>query len=306
MDRALLLASTLCFLAGFGVAMFLLGGGKWRATWLQSGVLAAGFALQTGFLWVRGQQIGRCPLTNLFEVLVFLAWAAVLFYWAVGAAYRLSLLGAFTAPLAFVLQAAALMSPLDHPPVARGTVNPWLELHASFSLLAYGALVLAGVAGTMYRLQERRLKTHQLGATFFQFPPIQTLGETNTRLLLLGFALLTVGMAAGFKVGVSPSPFKMGWSVGVWLLYGGIVVARFISHLSPRRVAGLSAAAACLAIATLWGITFIAEKPQRKLQDSSSKLQGRPERLKGEGSQRIVLAAFRPLPFLLPSLKPGA
>ena len=205
MDRALLLASTLCFLAGFGVAMFQLGAGRWRATWFQSGVLAAGFALQTGFLWVRGHQIGRCPLTNLFEVLVFLAWAAVLFYWAVGAAYRLSLLGAFTAPLAFVLQTAALISPLDQPPAAKAAVNPWLEAHASFSLLAYGAFVLAGVAGAMYRLQERRLKTHQLGCVVLPIPADSAAGRGKRAAAPAGLCLAHGGDGFGIH----------GWSVAL-------------------------------------------------------------------------------------------
>ena len=37
-----------------------------------------GFIFQTAFLSVRGHALGRCPLTNLFEVFIFLAWSVAL------------------------------------------------------------------------------------------------------------------------------------------------------------------------------------------------------------------------------------
>lgn len=260
MDRLLLACSTLCFLLGFAYALFTLGAGRYQNSGFQFAVMLVGFALQSAFLYVRGQQIGRCPLTNLFELLVFLSWATVLFYVVIGPVYRLSLLGAFTAPLAFALQTLAFMFGAAAPTVARGSgVNPWLEAHAAFSVLAYGAFLLAALAGAMFVVQDRQLKSRQLGASFFQLPPIHALGVTNARLLLAGFALLTIGMLAGFGVGHSPSPYKLGWSIGVWLLYGAVLALRSLRHLAPRRVAHASIAAAALALLTLSGITFIAE-----------------------------------------------
>ncbi len=258
MNHGPLIASTLCFLLGFGYVLFALGARAYGASRFQFVVMAAGFALQTLFLYQRGKVIGRCPLTNLFEVLVFLSWAVVLFYLVIGPSYRVSLLGAFTAPLAFALQTVALISGLDSIS-ARAPVNPYLEFHAAFSLLAYGAFVLAGLAGAMYLLQERQLKTRKLNAAFFELPPIHSLGVANSRLIAVGFVLLTVGMLAGFGIGRSTTSFKLGWSIGVWLLYGGILVAQWVRHLAPRRVANLSVLASCLAIATLWGINFISD-----------------------------------------------
>lgn len=275
MNHNVLIASTLCFLLGFGYVLFALGARAYGASRFHFVVLVAGFALQTVFLYQRGNVIGRCPLTNLFEVLVFLSWAVVLFYLVIGPSYRLSLLGAFTAPLAFVLQTVALISGLDSIS-ARTAVNPYLEFHAAFSLLAYGAFVLAGLAGAMYLLQERQLKTRRLNPVFFVLPPIHSLGVANGRLIAVGFILLTLGMLAGFGVGRAPSSFKLGWSIGVWLLYGGILVARWIKHLAPRRVANLSVVASCLAIATLWGITFISDP--RVGNKGNSKLEFRNSR----------------------------
>lgn len=111
MDRLFLVASTFCFLFGFAYSMHALGARVYRPSRLNFFAILAGFVGQSAFLYLRGERIGRCPLTNLFEVFIFLAWAMVLFYLLIGPTYRLSLLGVFTSPLAFVLQIGALLLP---------------------------------------------------------------------------------------------------------------------------------------------------------------------------------------------------
>jgi len=142
--------------------------------------------------------LGRCPITNLFEVFVFLAWSVALAYMLVGPVYRLSLMGAFTAPLVLLLQGFALISPIDTRHPVTVAANSWLEFHASLSLVAYGAFALACIAGVMYLLQERQLKTHHLHSIFYHLPPLTNLFAVITRLLWWGFALYTVGIVSGF------------------------------------------------------------------------------------------------------------
>ena len=99
MDRQLLVLSTFCFLFGFAYTMYALGARVYRRSRLNLIAISLGFLCQTGFLYLRGEALGRCPLTNHFEVLAFLSWSMVLFYLLIGPAYRLSLLGFFTSPL---------------------------------------------------------------------------------------------------------------------------------------------------------------------------------------------------------------
>jgi ABC-type uncharacterized transport system permease subunit len=257
-DRLLLAVSTFCFLLGFAYTMFVLGRGRFQASGFNFWTMAAGFAFQTAFLMVRGRALNACPLTNLFEVLIFLSWSMVLLYFVVGTAYRLSLLGVFTSPLAFVFQAFALMAPIDSAPGPRARVvaQPWLEMHAAISIIAYGAFALACVAGVMYLVQERQLKTHRLRGLFFYLPPIADLAVAINRLILTGFALLTVGLASGFMVkGVEWG--KVTWGVGVWLIYGAVFAADKWRRVTPRRVA---VAAFSITLATLWGLHFINPK----------------------------------------------
>ena len=259
MDRELLIVATLCFFLAMVHTALAIRAGNYRPAGFNFRAIAIGFMFQTAFLSVRGHALGRCPLTNLFEVFIFLAWSVSLIYLLVGPAYRLSLMGAFTAPLVFALQTFALVAPIDlpHQPVRASTV--WLELHASISLIAYGAFALACVAGLMYLVQERQLKRHKLNWLFYHFPPLTDLFAAITRLLWLGFVLLTVGIAAGFFTG-HPLPYEQfSWSLGVWIFYAAILLARHLGTTAPRRIAALCVVGFSAALTLLWGITFLSQ-----------------------------------------------
>ncbi len=259
MDRELLLVSTLFFFLAMVRTVVAIRGGNYQPAGFNFFAIALGFVLQTAFLTVRGQALGRCPLTSLFEVFIFLAWSVSLIYLLVGPAYRLSLMGAFTAPLVFGLQTFALLALIDQRHPRQLDPSPWLELHASVSLIAYGAFALACVAGLMYLVQERQLKRRRLNSMFYHFPPLTDLFAAITRLLWLGFALLTVGIAAGFFTG-QPLPYvKIAWSLGVWLFYAAILFARHLGTTAPRAIAALCVVAFTAALSLLWGITFLSQ-----------------------------------------------
>jgi len=258
MDHFLLIASTFCFLLAFCHTVYALRAGSYRASTFNFSAIACGFFLQSAFLFQRGHALGRCPLTNLFEVFIFLSWSVVLLYLVIGPAYRLSLLGAFTSPLVFLLQAFALLAPLDSAPFRRVAPNPWIELHAAVSVVACGAFALAGVAGVMYLAQEWQLKTRRLRSIFFHLPPITDLAKANSRLLRTGFGLLTVGLLAGFAVR-RPLDWEKAAAVCVWLLYGAMLLADKRHSVGPHRVALFSVLAFSLTMSMLWGINFISE-----------------------------------------------
>ena len=259
MERSFLLASTVCFFFGFAYTMYALGARLLRPSRWTFIIMAAGFVLQTAFLHSRGQAAGRCPLTNLFEVLVFLCWSIVLLYFVVGGTYRLSLLGTFTAPLVFLLQTLAQLLPSSSMPVVfRKSAGVWPELHAALALMAYGAFALACVAGVMYVVQERLLKRHRLNSYFHSLPPIAELSVALQRVMLAGFALLSVGLVAGLLAG-SPAFYKATMIVSgfVWAPYGVLLFLRWKRPFSPRRFAWWAVGAFVLALGTLGALNFL-------------------------------------------------
>jgi HemX protein len=258
-ERYLLILSTLCFLATVVHTIVELRAGVFRPARFNFFAIAAGFVLQTVFLSERGHTLGRCPLTNLFEVFIFLAWSVALIYLVIGPTYRLSLMGAFTAPVIFVIQTFALLAPIDTRHSHRLPANPWLEFHASVSMIAYGAFALACIAGVMYLVQERQIKTHHLHTIFYYLPPLDALYGAITRLLWAGFALYTLGLISGFFVGHPLPRVQIICAFAVWILYAAILQGRHLRRLAPKRVAALCIIGFSAALTLLWGITFTAQ-----------------------------------------------
>jgi len=262
-DRYLLIVSTVCFLAAIAHTIVQLRNGIFRPMRFNFFAVGLGFILQTAFLSIRGHALGRCPITNLFEVVIFVAWSVALFYVVVGPAYRLSLMGAFTAPFVLLLQGFALLAPIDTPRTSKLPANSWLEFHASISLVAYGAFALACIAGVMYLVQERQLKTHQLRSIFYYLPPLTDLFTAITRLLWCGFGLYTLGLLSGFFIGQPLPTVQVICAIGVWLLYAAILQGQHLRRLAPKWVAALCIIGFSAALTLLWGITFTAQIPPR-------------------------------------------
>ena len=258
-DRDLLIISTICFLAAVVRTGVALRAGVFRPGRFTFLAIGLGFVFQTAFLSIRGHALGRCPLTNLFEVFIFLAWSVALIYMLVGPTYRLSLMGAFTAPLVVLLQGFALIAPIDVRHSVKMPANTALEFHASVSLVAYGAFALACIAGVMYLVQERQLKTHQLRSIFYHLPPLTDLFAAITHLLWWGFILYTIGIVSGFFTGRPLPRVQVVAAVGVWLLYAAILQGRYFRRIAPKRVAALCIIGFSVALTLLWGITFSAQ-----------------------------------------------
>ncbi len=257
MERYWLVAAAFCFLLSFGHTLFALGAGTFRPGRFNLATMGAGFAFTSVFLYLRGQIHGSCPITNLFEVLVFLSWSIVLIYLLVGPTYRLSLMGAFSSPLVLGLLLLGLLAPVD-PTSARISSNHWVEFHAALSIIAYGAFGLAAIAGVMYLVQERLLKSHRVSDLLFNLPPITDLGAVNGRLLLIGFILLTIAFSAGLGADLRITSFKTGASIFIWALYGTLLVFQRLRLIPTRQIALGSIGIFILALVTLPSVSHAA------------------------------------------------
>ena len=110
-------------------------------------LLLAAFTLHTTAMFQRGFSIAHCPVNNLYEATMFIAWTIVAACLIVGLLPRLRFLGAFASPVLFAIGVFALMPALDPPrglkPQFSGVVT---SLHAALILLAYGAFGLSATA----------------------------------------------------------------------------------------------------------------------------------------------------------------
>jgi ABC-type uncharacterized transport system permease subunit len=236
MEHIALLVSILGYLFSFGHTLFALGAGRFQPGRFNFIAMAIGAAGQGWYLAMRGAAEHSCPIGNLSEILIFLSWSIALIYLVIGPSYRLSLMGAFTAPLVLVLQIIALLLP-ETRRIAPVTSNPWVETHAAVSLVAYGAFGLACVAGLMFLIQEGELKSRRPAPIFHYLPPISALSSAILRLIWIGFSLLTMSFAAGLLAHLAVANAKFGFSTLIWALYAIILIGAKAGWLAGRRFA---------------------------------------------------------------------
>ena len=226
-------------------------------------LLLGGFGLHLTAMGLRGFSLHHCPVNNLFEATMFIAWTIVTAYLIIGAVARLRFLGAFVSPVLFTLGIFALMPALDPPhgpkPVFSGA---GASLHAAVILQAYGAFALSAVAGVMYLLQEHKLKLHKFSAVFSMFPPIQRLDTITFRLLRNGWLLLTVGLGiGGIVLAQSDKKYsgdlKIAWSALVWAAYLALLVAREKFAQGGRRFAWGAVVVFAFVLLTFWGSNLL-------------------------------------------------
>ncbi len=122
-------------------------------------VTLAGFVVQTAALLLRWREsyqmdIGRVPLSNLYESLVFFTWSTVLIYLIVEFKYKTKAFGAFVMPVAFLalafINVAGISS--DITPLVPALKSNWLFYHVLISFLGYAAFGVAFAISMIYLL----------------------------------------------------------------------------------------------------------------------------------------------------------
>jgi ABC-type uncharacterized transport system permease subunit len=208
-----------------------------------------GWLLQTYGLYLRGQATHSCPIGNTFELVQFVAWSCTLIYLAVGAAFRTSLLGFFSAGMAVLLGTMSLAIPewdsgLRIRPFGG---DPVVAIHASLGLFSYGVFALLALTSLMFLVQHRNLRQKRSGGAFALLPSIVELDHMNLRLLACGVVLLSIALGIaghhwhGHPAAVAPA--KLVVTGAVWLFYVATLAQRLRQHWVGQRFASV-----CLAL----------------------------------------------------------
>lgn len=226
-------------------------------------LLLAAFLLHTTAMWKRGLSFQRCPVNNLYEATLFIAWTIVATYLVLGCLPRLRFLGAFASPVLLVMGVFALMPALDKDRGPTPHFAPaWTSLHAALILLSFGAFGLGAVSALMFLTQEHDLKFHKLRAILSVLPPIQRLEKVTAGLVMAGFGLLTAGLSlhpllAPELAGVDlKNDAILPYSIFVWLVYLVLLGMRW-SGRGGRRFAWGTLGSFAFILLTFWGILLL-------------------------------------------------
>jgi cytochrome c-type biogenesis protein CcsB len=258
------LTLSLYFAATAGFLYFIIRRRKKVGFWSHR-ILLLGFILHTVSLLIEYYHLGAVPGMSLKSSLAFFSWAIVAAYIIFEAKFSIPVLGSFVAPLSvilMILSSTIPISPVMVRPIFKGL---WLPIHVTTSLLGDGIFVIAFIAGIMYLIQERQIKTKRLGAFYARLPSLNILDSINYHAISYGFLLLSIGMITGSIVaqGAHGSFWRWDpkevWSLLTWLCYAVLLHQRMAIGWRGRRSALMAIACFFVLIFTFLGVNLLME-----------------------------------------------
>lgn len=229
------------------------------AVWgLALGALVQGLALATL------HRVEPVPsLTSLPLATSFMAWVGVVFLLIFMWRVRLMGLVAVAGPVAFL---AIFLSSLYLPSAEQSaTPTEGIVPHAHVLLSSAGLSLLgvAGIAGTFFLLEHRRLKRKRPVPGGVRLPSLEALDRVNLTALAVGFPLLTLGVVTGSAwlhsvsgVAWSGSDHET-WTIVAWGIYAGLAVARFAGRQGARQAAASAVAGFAFLLFAVIGVELL-------------------------------------------------
>jgi len=239
---------------------------------LAAWIIRAIFLIHTGAIilrWIESYQmgIGHAPLSNLYESLIFFSWTIALIYIWIETKTGSRIIGVFATPFAFLSMAYASFSPNMNSriqPLLPALQSNWLIAHVITCFLAYAAFAISCSLSIMYLIKKSQAETPKdRQGLLSHFPKISVLDGLIYQTIIIGFLLLTVGIATGSIWAYSAwgsywswDP-KETWSLISWLLYAALLHARMMKGWQGKRIAWLSIIGFVCVLFTYLGVNFI-------------------------------------------------
>ena len=224
----------------------------------------AGLVAHMGAIIQQGIAIGRCPVTNRYEILSLLSWFVVLLSVIVYVRGRLHVMSVILTPLALVVLITSNLLEYILParPLALGAAEEGslFLLHVTIALVGVAALFLTFASSLTYLLQDRILKSKQHGSWLRVLPPLDRCDRLVYQSLMLGFPLLTLGIVTGSLLSASRNGHFWPWradeafSVTAWAIFAVIIYARLARGWRGRKSAYLTIAGFVAGVLTMIGL----------------------------------------------------
>ena len=218
-----------------------------RISQLGSAAMILGFLPHTAALVLRWVLSTHPPSSNMYEYMSLMSWTAVLAFIFVIARFKKAIVGAFVAPVTFMLMVSASLLPKDITQQLMPALQSiWLQIHVFLAAAGEGAFAVAFGVSIMY-LVGRRLESSSMTELARRFPSLELLDEVNYKAISIGFPLFTIGALFAGAIWAhyawgsfwSWDPKETG-SLIIWLFYAVYLHARRHPRWQGTRAAWMS------------------------------------------------------------------
>lgn len=220
-------------------------------------LLVAGALAHTFVIGMQTMEAGHVPFAGTTQAISTFVWLLALAYLYVEVTTEERGLGIFILPIVAALMTLPAVQGPGVEPRSPVLEHPLFWTHVSAMLGAYASFGLAAVIGVTYVLQFKEIKAKHLVFFFTRLPSLQVLDVMNSRTVVIGWLLMTVGLVAGAvwvaeALTIAPAdPRVQAMSLGdpkifvalvTWLIYTFQLIARRAIGWRGRPAAYLSAA----------------------------------------------------------------
>jgi ABC-type transport system involved in cytochrome c biogenesis permease subunit len=160
-------------------------------------LLVAGTLIHTFAIGMQTMEAGHVPFAGATQAISTFVWLLALAYLYTEVTTEERGLGIFILPIVVILQLLPTLQTPGVEPRSPVLESPLFWIHVSALLGAYASFGLAAVIGVTYLLQFKEIKAKHLDFFFTRLPSLQVLDVMNSRSVLIGWLLMTVGLAAG-------------------------------------------------------------------------------------------------------------
>ena len=232
----------------------------------------AGLAAQTAALLLRWEAsyelgMGHVPLANLYESMIFFAWAIILIYLIIEWWTKSKIIGVFVVPMAFLAMAYASIAPGINnriEPLIPALQSNWLTSHVVTCFMGYAAFTVAFGCSLIYLLKNMEKGNADKPSGFLgRLPALATLDALIYQSTALGFVFLTIGIMTGsiwahYAWGSywSWDP-KETWSLITWLIYAIMLHSRHVRGWRGKRMAILALIGFACVLFTYLGVNYL-------------------------------------------------
>lgn len=220
--------------------------------------------------WVESHQmgIGRPPLTNLYESLIFFALTIAVIYLFVEFKYKIRILGAIAGPMPFLAMAYASLPKVNTAiqPLIPALKSNWLIAHVMTCFIGYAAFTIAFGISIMFLVKSSgdapSSDAQPLGMAG-RIPAFDILDDLTHQMVTFGFLFLSIGIitgavwanqAWGRYWGWDP---KETWSLVTWLIYATLLHARLMRGWRGKNIAVLSCVGFVAMLFTYFGVNLL-------------------------------------------------
>jgi ABC-type uncharacterized transport system permease subunit len=223
-------------------------------------LMIAGWGAHTIFIGTICAATGHPPITNLAEVLSFVAWVLFGVELVLWLRYRVYAAAFFVYPLVLLLLTTSAVVGENFAVLDPDLRSNVFTLHLLMSTVGVAGLLIGLAFGLLAAVQDRALKTKRPGRLWEWIPSLDVCKNVSFRALSIGFSIYTVGLIAGVlwsyrtTAGLMELRVKQVGAVTAWILFGVILQSYVSNTYRRKRILVVSACAFVAILVAMMGI----------------------------------------------------